>query len=172
MSRTVVAVLGVLAAIALILVQFLPWAGVEADGFGGSAQSTAYTWKTEGSFSGFGFSGSDKTSWYSDDLQDDDGETPSEVQQIRIAIPVLLGGLLLVAVGALLAFLARGPGALLILVGGILAAIATGLFGFALDGMYDSDQDWAASFYLAIAASALAVGGGIVGMAGGRGASS
>jgi hypothetical protein len=162
--RTVSSILGILAAVCLVLVQFLPWGGVEAGGFGGSAESKAYTWRTEGSFSGFGFSGSEKESWYSSDLEDD-GEVPAEVAQIRIAIPVLLAGLALAAIGGILGITMRGPASgILVLLGGILAIVGTAMFAMAVDSLYDSDQDWGSSFYLAISASVLGLVGGILGV--------
>ena len=171
MSRTLVAVLGVLSAIALIVVQFLPWGGVDQMGF----NMDAYTWKMElaGEFGGFDFS--DQESWYSDEIDNqDEGDQAADdadIMKIRFAIPLLGAGLLLAAVAALLGFLSRGPAALLLLIGGILAAIGTVLFALAVDSIFDSDQDWGASFYLSIAAAAMALVGGIVGLAGGRGSS-
>ena len=172
MSRMLVAVLGVLSAIALVVVQFTPWGGIDQGGF----EVNAYTWKLEMSAEGFFGSGefSDKQGWYSDEVEENEESDAdhSDLTKIRIAIPLLGAGLLLAAVGALLAFLGRGPSPLLLLVGGVLTAVATVLFGLALDSMFDSDQDWGASFYLAIAASAMALVGGIVGMVGGTRSSS
>lgn len=173
MSRMLVAVLGVLAAVALVVVQFLPWGGTEDFGF----RMDAYTWKAEmsGEFGGFDFS--NKENWYTGDFEGEGDEgmeiDDSDLLKVRIAIPLLSAGLLLAAVAGLLAFMSRGPAALLLLIGGILAAAGTVLFALAVDHMFDSDQDWGAAFYIAIAASAMALIGGIVGLAGGnRGASS
>lgn len=167
--RTTAGVLGVLAAVALVLVQFLPWGGVSASfgGFGGSSE--AYTWHLEASGTAFGQTSSDRASWYSDDVEDDDSD--EEVRQVRIAIPLLLGGLALAALGGILALATRsGAASILLMLGGILAAIATLLFSLALDSLFESEQEWAASFYLAIAGSALALVGGVLGLvAGNRG---
>lgn len=171
MSRTTVAILGTLAAVCLVLVQFLPWGGTSDSFFGASAEVEAYTWKMEVSGEGFGSDFSDKENWYSgefDDAEEDEEEFDTYLLQIRIAIPFLMAGLVLCAVGAIVGFMGRGPSALLVLLGGIAATVATVLFAIAVDGMFDSDQDWGASFYLAIAACALAIIGGIVGLAGGR----
>lgn len=171
MSRTIVAILGILAAVCLALVQFLPWGGTSNSFFGASADVDAYTWRMEVSGEGFGEEFSDKENWYSgefDDAEDEDDDFETYLMEIRIAIPFLMAGLLLCAVGAILGFMARGPSALILLLGGIAATVATVLFAIAVDGMFDSDQDWGASFYLGIAASALALVGGIVGLAGGN----
>lgn len=149
---------------ALVVVQFLPWGGVSESGF----DMDAYTWKMEmsGEFGGFDFS--NKENWYTGEFDDDGMDVDdSDLTKIRIAIPLIGAGLLLAAVGGLLAFLARGPVPLLLLIGGILTAVGTVLFALAVDSIFDSDQDWGASFYLAIVASALALVGGIVGLAGG-----
>lgn len=169
MSRTLVAVLATLAALALVLVQFLPWGGVSGSVFGASFSGDANTWTMETSGSGFGSDFSDKENWYTGDFEDaeeDDEEFRTYLMQVRIAIPFVIAGLLLSAVAAILAFMARGPSALLLLVGGIAATAGTILFAIAVDGMFDSDQDWGPSFYLGIVASALALIGGIVGLAG------
>lgn len=168
--RTTAGVLGALAAVALVLVQFMPWGGVAGSAFGTTFKADAYTWHMEASGSSPFGSGSDKTNWYDDEV-DDDEDTAGDVTNIRIAIPLILAGLLAVALGGILAFVTRGGAAgAVLLVGGILAAIGTTLFALGVDGLFDSDQDWAASFYLAIAASALGLVAGVLGLAGGRAA--
>lgn len=175
--RTAAAIVGIIGALCLVFVQFLPWGGVEGSGGGFTFRSEAYTWRMEssgsGSFGGFGeFGGSDKVNWYSDEAHDGEDEQDADVLKVRIAIPLLLVGLLLGALGGLLGFLARGPAAgVLLLVGGVLAAAGTVLFAIAVDGLFDSEQDWGASFYLAIAGSALGLVAGVLALApGGRAA--
>lgn len=176
MSRILVAILGVLSAIALVFVQFLPWGGVSQSLFGASFDVDAYTWRMQASGEGFGGDFEDSENWYTGDFDEDDEEDGSsaddaDLMKIRIAIPLLSAGLLLAAVAAILGFMARGPGALLLLIGGIVVAVGTALFALAVDSIFESDHDWGASFYLAIAASAMALIGGIVGLVGGgRGA--
>lgn len=154
-----------MAAVAFILVQFMPWGGVSGSVFGATFSGDAYTWHMEASGSGFGASGSDKTSWY-DDEADDDAEDTEHIANIRIAIPLLLGALVLLAVGALLAFVTRGAAAgALMLVGAVAGTIGTILFAIAVDGLFDSDQDWGAAFFLAIGGSALGLASGVLGLA-------
>ena len=169
--RTAAAIVGILGALCLALVQFLPWGGVEESGGGFTVSGKAYTWRMEssgsGSFGGFGeFSESDSTNWYSDEAHDGDDDQDAHVLKVRIAIPLLLAGLLLGALGGLLGFVSRGAAAgILLLVGGVLAAAGTILFAMAVDGLFDSEQDWGASFYLAIAASALGLVAGVLALA-------
>lgn len=169
--RTAAAIVGIAGAVCLVLVQFLPWGGVEESGGGFSVSGKAYTWRMEssgsGSFGGFGeFSDSDSTNWYSDEAHDGDDGQDADVLKVRIAIPLLLVGLLLGALGAILGFVTRGPSAgVLLLVGGVLATAGTVLFAMAVDGLFESDQDWGPSFYLAITASALGLVGGVLALA-------
>jgi hypothetical protein len=173
--RTPAAVLGVLGAVALVLVQFFAWGGISTEGgsaFGFDFPGTsvdAYTWKMKAEAGG----NTEKESWYSSDLEAEDDDEDSDehnanLLKIRIAIPLLMAGLVLAAVGGLLGFLARGPYGILLLVGGILAAIGTVLFALGVDGFFDSDQDWGPSFYLAIVACAVTLVGGVLGLVGGR----
>ena len=158
--------LGVIGVICLVLVQFLPWGGISEFGFEGNA----YTWEME--FRGEGaFFGeeefSESESWYSEEIEDGEGESaPDEdVTKIRIAIPLLLAGLLLIALGAVLGFTLRGRAAgVLLLLGGVVAAVGVVLFAVAVDSIFESDQDWGAAFYLAIAGSALGLLGGVLGL--------
>lgn len=160
--RTTASTLGIIGAVCLVLVQFMSWGGVSGSFFGATYDVDAYTWHMEASGdSSFG-SGSDKTNWYADDDERDE-EADGEVAQIRLAIPLLLVGLVLAALGGILGFSHRGgPIGFLLLIGGILAAVGTIMFALAVDSLFDSDQDWGASFYLALLASTLILVGGVL----------
>lgn len=160
--------LGILGAVCLLLVQFLSWGGVAQEGgsaFGFSfpdSEVDAHTWNLKARSGGDEHS----ESWYSDDLEDDDEETAG-LTQVRIAVPFLLGGLIVAGLGAVLALAARGgAGAMVLLSGGILAAIGTTMFIIGIGQMFDGEQDWAASYYLAIVGCVLAVLGGVLGIVG------
>src|SRR5689334_3948515 len=126
-ARTVAAVLGLLSALALILVMFMPWGGVESSGFGANVQATVSTWNYEQKGSFGGFEGKEKASWFSDEVEDDDEANVdhADVVKARIGIPCLLLGLLLVALSCLLAFMGKGPAPLLMLLGGLFVAAGT-----------------------------------------------
>lgn len=167
--RLTAGILALLATVCMILVQFLPWASQSMDGFGASSKTSAYTWEAQSKGSAFGFSGSDSTGWYSGDWDDADDEQRNAVAQLRIAIPLLLVGLIVVAIGALLFFVMGGSSAAIVTTVAALVCIAgTWLFAHGVDRLFSSDQGWAASFYLAIAASALALLGGVLGLVGGN----
>jgi len=160
--------LGIAGALCLLLVQFLSWGGVSQEGgsaFGFSfpdSEVEAHTWSMQAR------SGSDEhsESWYSDDMEDDEGDTPG-LAQVRIGAPLLLGGLIVAGLGAVLALAARGgAGAMVLLAGGILAALGTTMFILGVGEMFDGEQDWAASYYLAILGCVLAVLGGVLGLVG------
>ena len=159
------ALCAVVGAICLVLVQFLPWGGVSESGGGFSAEVTSYTWKAESSGSFGGFGGSESHGWYDNDADDADG-----VGQIRTAIPFLLAGLVIAAIGAVVAFGRSAAGPIVVLVGALVAAVGLVLFAMGTDTFYDGEQDWAASFYLAIAGCALAILGGVLGLMAGNAA--
>jgi hypothetical protein len=161
-------VLGILGATCLLLVQFLSWGGVSQEGgqvFGFSfpdSEVEAHTWHMEARAG----NNEHKESWYSDEMEDD-GEDQEGLSEIRIAIPFLLGGLIVTALGAVLALAARGgAGSIVLLVGGLVAAAGTTLFILGVDQMFDSAQDWSSAYYLAIAGCVLAVLGGVLGLVG------
>lgn len=163
--RTVAAALAALSLVMLIAVQFVPWATATTSAFGFTAKATVTTWEAEMDASGFGSDGSDSHGWYSDDADDADG-----IDQIRMAIPFILGALVLALVATLLGFLMAGAGGPIVTLIAALAAIAgTVMFAMGVDSFFgDTNYDWAASFYLAIAASTMLLVGGIVGLVGGN----
>jgi hypothetical protein len=163
--------LGIVGAVCLLLVQFLSWGGVAAEGgtvFGfdfPDSEVDAHTWTMKAR------AGDDthSESWYSDEMEDDDEGDDDDpgLTQIRFGIPFLLAGLVVTALGSILALAARGgSGAIVLLVGGLLAAAGTTLFILGVSQMFDGAQEWEASYYLAIAGSAVAVLGGVVGLVG------
>lgn len=173
--KTTSAVLAGLAVLAMIVVQFVPWATYEDSGttgggnFGGFQMPSfdfefalnVNTWNLETEANGR----DDTTSWYDGDLDETDG-----VGLIRAAIPILLVSAVVVLVGTLLA-MARGgaTGSVILLAGGILLAIGITLFGIGTTEFYDdADFTWAASFYMAIVAAVLAVTGGVLGLMAGN----
>lgn len=173
--KTTSAALAGIAVLAMIVVQFVPWADFETSSsspggsFGGFSfpgfefdmQVTSFTWGAESTVNGE----SEHTSWYDSDMDDADG-----VGALRTAVPVLLVGSIVVLAGALLgAARAGATGPILTLAGGVVLAIGTTLFGIGTDSFYDTaDYSWAASFFLAIIASALAIGGGILALMAGN----
>lgn len=173
--KTTSAALAGVAVLAMIVVQFAPWAEFETSGssgggsFGGfdfpgfdfDMTLTSFTWGAESTVNGQ----SEHTSWYDGDMDDSDG-----IGALRTAIPVLLVGSIVVLVGALLAAARPGSaGPVLTLAGGVLLAIGTTLFAIGTDSFYDTaDYAWGASFYLAIVATALALGGGILALMAGN----
>lgn len=154
LAGTLCAVAG---AVCLLLVQFLPWGGIETEGgsaFGFSfpgAEVTSYTWRLEAN--------GEKADWYDDDLDGSDG-----VGTLRTAIPFLLAGLAVTAVGILLSFGRGVAGTVVTLAGGVIAIVGLVLFATGTNTFYDDQQDWAASFYLAIAGVSLACIGGVLGL--------
>lgn len=166
--KTTAAALAGLAVLALIAVQFVPWANAhfETQGFSGfgftfpgsEADLTAHTWNLETSAGGQ----SDTTSWFDGDMDDADG-----VGMIRAAIPILLVGAVVTLAGALVGFARAGAlGPVLTLVAGIVLAVGTTLFVVGTHQFYDdADFTWSASFYLAIVACVLALTGGVLGLA-------
>lgn len=149
------ALVAVAGAICLLLVQFVPWGGIQTSGgqvFGftfSGADIDSYTWQLQAN-------GNDE-GWYSSDFDDEDG-----IGQIRAAIPILLVGLVVTALGAALSFARTGPGGIVTLVGGIVAAVGLVLFATGTDAFYDGNHDWAAAFYLAIIGTTLALASGIM----------
>jgi hypothetical protein len=171
MSRVVCAVLALLGFVALAVVQAnLPWAEREESGFGATAKETVRTWSDErsGSFSFFGdeSSGSETNGWYEDGWDDED---ENAVMQVRIAIPLLLAGAVLLLVGTILCFTGRGPaGSILTLVGGILAAASVLLYFLASQDLLDNKATWMVGFYVALGGALLGIVGGVIGLAGGN----
>ncbi|MEK6976530.1 MAG: hypothetical protein AABY18_09340 [Candidatus Thermoplasmatota archaeon] len=167
--KTTSAALAGVAVLSMIVVQFAPWASFETSssspgvdfgfgstpGFNFDVEMTSFLWEAETTVNG----GSQDTSWYDSDMDDADG-----IGQIRTAIPMLLVGGVVVLAGALLGAARPGStGAVLTLAGGVLLTVGTILFGIGTDNLYgDADYSWAVSFYFAIVACALAVGGGLV----------
>lgn len=169
--KTTAAALAGLAVLAMIVVQFAPWASFESSGsspgfnfgfgstpgFSFTMTVVSHTWNAKTTVNGQ----SDTTSWYDGDMDDSDG-----IGMIRAAIPILLVGAVVTLVGALVG-MARGGslGSVIALSGGVLLAIGTTLFAVGTGQFYDdADYSWTASFYLAIVACACAVIGGILGL--------
>jgi hypothetical protein len=161
MSKLACAVLGLVAFVALLLVQGnLPWAE-ETDG-----DATAHTWGQTESGSNFIFSYSSAKSWYDGGW---DGEDQNAVNQLQVASPILVGGTVLLLVGSLLAFTAPGaPGPIVTTLGGLGAAAGTLLYFLAIQDLYDNNVAWQAAFYLALIGSLLGVAGGVIGLAAGN----
>jgi hypothetical protein len=173
--KTTSAALAGVAVLAMIVVQFVPWAQFETSSsspggsFGGFSfpgfefdmEVTSFTWGVESAVNGE----SEHTSWYDGDMDDSDG-----IGALRTAVPVLLVGSVIVLAGALLGAARPGSaGPVLTLAGGVVLAIGTTLFGIGTDSFYDTaDYSWTASFYLAIVASALALVGGILSLMAGN----
>lgn len=162
--KLVGAVFALIATVLLLLVQFLPWAGTSRSGSGFSSSADAYTWNVHGSSGFANFHNSGTSSWYSSDEKDADG-----IHNIQAGIPMLLAGLVIVGLGALLAFLVKGPaGPVVVLVGALVFAAGLIFFAMGLDAFFSSDQSWEASFYLAIVGGALALVGGVLGLVAGN----
>lgn len=163
--------------LALLALQFLPWANVRSEGstmeggtyFGFTAPDVTIpamevrlsTWDLETRSGGR----EHDLGWYSDDLEDDDGDDTG-LTLIRVAIPLLLAGLAAVLVGGLLTLLMRGiAGPVVALVGGVVATVGTILFANGVDEVFEgADYSWLAGLYVAILACALAVAGGVLGL--------
>jgi hypothetical protein len=167
MSRVACAVLALLAFVALLIVQAnLPWADREESGFGASAKATIRTWDlhSEGSF--FGASGSDSKGWYDDGWND---SQQNAVMQLQIAAPLLLASAVILLVGAILSFAARGSaGSIVTLIGGVLAGAAVLLFFLASQDLLDNKATWMAGFYVGLGGAILGLVGGVIGLAGGN----
>lgn len=142
-------------AVCLLLVQFVPWGGIETSGgsiFGftfSGADVDSYTWHLQAN-------GNDE-GWYSNDFDDSDG-----VGQIRAAIPLLLTGLVVTVLGAVLLFGRMGPAGIVTLIGGLIAAVGLVLFATGTNAFYDGEHDWAAAFYLAIVGTAVVLLSGVM----------
>lgn len=177
--KTTSAALAGVAVLALIAVQFAPWASFETSqsngGFSGGGFSfpgfsfdmkvTSYTWNAKSTVN----DNADTTSWYDSDMDDADG-----VGLIRTAVPILLVGTVVVLAGALVAAARNGAtGNVVTLVGGLVLAIGVTLFVIGQHQFFDdADFSWAVSFYLAIGAAVLALTGGILGLLAGNAADS
>lgn len=177
--RAVSSLLSGVAVLALVVLQFVPWANVEQEGgstpdmtyFGYTVEGTTWpdsearatTWNLEYRF---GERESDM-GWYSDEVEGDDGPGDG-LKLIRVAIPFLLAGLAAALVGGLLILLMRGiAGPVTALVGGALLAVGTAIFANGVDEVFDgSDYTWLAGLYLAVAACALTLAAGVVGLLG------
>lgn len=173
--KTTSAALAGVAVLAMIVVQFAPWAHYETSssspgfdfGFGTTpafdfdVELTSFTWEAESTVNGE----STDTNWYDNDMDDTDG-----IGALRTAIPFLLVGTIVVLAGALLAMARPGStGAIATLAGGVLLAVGITLFIVGTHTLYeDTDFTWQASFYLAIAACVLALGGGITALMAGN----
>ena len=169
--RTLAAALSGLAVVLLVVVQFTPWASYHLDGgsftFPGGAISgsdsdiDAKTWEVKYSSNG----GSDTSSWYDSDNNDADG-----IGQIRAAIPILLVGLVAGLAAMIVGLTVKGVvGPILALVAGLVTAAGIVLFAMGISSMWDGlDYQWVAAFYLAIAAAAALVIGGVLGLASGN----
>lgn len=166
MSRTITAVLALLAFVALLLVQFMPWSNQHASGFGATADSTAFTWGKQDTANSYFWTGGQTKSWYDSDWNSDQ---QNAVDQIRIAIPLLTVATILLLVGSLIAFSDSWTGgAILSLVGALVGAGAAWLFSVAINDLYNGNQVWQTSFYLAIGGTVLGLAAGIVGLATGN----
>src|SRR5205085_3585098 len=98
MSRTITATLALIAFVALLLVQFVPWSNQHANGgFFGSADRTAFTWGQQDSANGYFWTGGQTKSWYDSGW---DSGSQNAVDQIRIAIPLLTVATILILVGS------------------------------------------------------------------------
>lgn len=154
--------MGGLAVVCFVIVQFVPWGGQENSAFGASAKREASTWRYEESGSAFGASGSEAANWYSDEIDDFDLDAQA-VDQVRTAIPLLLGGLLVAGVGVLVTLASRsGAGPIVLTAGAVLLIAGTFFFAMGVDSLFDSDQDWDVGFILAIVGSGLALIGGVL----------
>lgn len=160
MNQTATAILGLLAFVALALVQSnLAWATDQE----GGEERTARTWG-ETSSGGFGFfSYSENRGWY-DGGWDDDAK--AAVGQLQVAAPLLLAGTVVLLAGSLLAFRGDSPAAsITTLVGGVLAAAGTLLYFIAIGDLYGGGPAWQAGFFLAFTGCLLGVAGGVIGLA-------
>jgi hypothetical protein len=164
----------------LLVLQVLPWAHVKVEpttvpGFGaygfsspsytvGGGTGTATTWNLQWSSDN---GANHDEGWYSSDLTDGGGDH-TDVYLIRAAIPILLAGTALGLAAALATFLSRGAlGPVLGLAAALLLTVGTILFANGADELFEgSPYIWLAGFYVAIAACALALAGGVVGLAG------
>ncbi len=162
--KTTSAALGAVAVLALVVVQFVPWATYEVSnsfaGFDFDASIEAGTWKVTAESGG----GAQDESWFSDDAKEySPGE--SDLTLIRIAIPVLLAGLVTALVGCLLTLTTRGAGAVVTFIAAGLTIAATVLFAVGLEDFYgDAAHKWGVSFFLAIGTCALLLASGVTGV--------
>lgn len=165
MSRVACGILALLAFVALLVVQFnVPWGSTHASGFGASADRTARTWGEDQSGSAFGFSGSDSKGWYDGDWDDED---QNAVNQLRVAAPLLLGGMVVLLAGAIMALAMPGAtGAIVSLIGAVVTAASAALYYIAIDDLYDNGPTWEVGFYVAIGGVVLGLVGGVVGLLG------
>lgn len=163
MSKLACAILALVGFVALLVVQTnVPW----ADSNGGGSKETARTWRRTSDSNFLGFSSSNSKGWYDSGWNDSD---KNAVNQLQVAAPLVLAGLLLLLVGAILSFSAPGGGGPIItLVGGLVAAAGTVLYFLAIQDLFNNNQTWQTGFYLAVAGTVLGLAGGVVGMAAGN----
>lgn len=166
MNRLAAPILAILAFVALVVLQFgVPWGQVRQEMGGGFGERTLTTWQDEQSGGFEGFTAGERKGWYEGDWADGD---QSAVDKIRIAIPLLIGGTVLLLVGAILAFTGRGSSAAIVnILGTALAIVGSVLFCIAAEDLLDGQQDWLVGFYFAIAGCVLGLAAAIVGFASG-----
>jgi hypothetical protein len=169
------------AVLLLLVLQVLPWAHVKVEpttvpgfaayGFSsppttvGGGTGTATTWNMKWT-SGNGASRDE--GWYSSDMTDGNGGDHNDVYLIRTAIPLLLAGAALGLAGALVTLLSRGIlGPVLGLAAALLVVVGTVVFANGADEFFEGiHYTWLAGFYVAVAACALSLAGGVVGLVG------
>ena len=169
--KTTSAALSGLAVLALVAVQFMPWAHYDTDGgsaFGFSFPDTSIvtsTWKVKVESGG---SATDE-GWYSDDAKDySPGD--SNLMLIRIAVPLVLVALIGSALACLLSLNSRS-GPVIAVVTAVFAIAGTVLMIMGLEDFYgDAAQAWGPSYYAAMLACIGLVAGGVLGLTSGRSA--
>src|ERR1041385_5543003 len=146
MSRLACGVLALLAFVALLVVQFnVPWANAHQSGFGASSDQTARTWGQDSSGSAFGFSGHDSKNGCDGGWHD---SQQGAVHQLRVAAPLLVGGAVILLLGAILALaMPGGTGAIVSLIGAVVAAAAAALYYVAIDDLYNDQASWQVGFF-------------------------
>jgi hypothetical protein len=163
MSKLACAILALVGFVALLVVQTnVTWGDTDS----GGSHKQARTWGQTTSGGGFLFAYSGSQSWYDSGWSSQD---KNAVNQLQVAAPLVLAGLLLLLVGAILSFTAPGAGGpITTLIGGLLTAAGTVLYFLAIQDLYNNNQTWQTGFYLAVAGTVLGLAGGVVGMAAGN----
>ncbi|MEK6975349.1 MAG: hypothetical protein AABY18_03295 [Candidatus Thermoplasmatota archaeon] len=149
-----------------LVVQFVPFATfsttIAVPGTSGAtADADAYVWEAQFDASFGAEQSSDQTSWYDNDFDDDDG-----IGMVRAAAPMLVGAGVLLLVAAVLGLRTATVSAVVAFVGAVVMATAIFLMAQGIKDLFDDQQDWAVGFWLAIAASVLAAGAGVLGLLG------
>ncbi len=148
------------AVLLMLLVQFLPWATLNANVSSVTASADADTWQASFTATGFGRTTSQSRGWYNASFDPQGGIT-----QVRVAAPLTVLGLLGAAACVTFILLTRPRWALIAaLAAAVVIALAAVLMMLGLNDLFDGKQSWSLSVWLSWTAALASAGAGLVGL--------